>query len=121
MTEAQYCQTHNEEEDEEEEEEHGAVFELSSSQLSMEDESESDFDADDCFDVLEKLAADQADVAVLDGEKTKEVFKISGEGDLAQLMNMPAHKILGSRPQQDNADGPPVVSEVVAKKMKLAK
>merc|ERR1712046_544288 len=96
MTEAQYCQIHNSaQEQSNEDESRDIAFELSSDELSVGDESDSPFEADDCLELLEKLERDKRTAA--QKEKPKEQFQIKDEGGLEQLMNMPVHEILGTQ------------------------
>jgi len=93
MTEVQYCQLRNDEV-EEGSDEADNNFELSSSELSGEDISESSFDADeDYFEVLEQQQKELA-MKKMAGNAKKEKFKVKSEADLEKLMLMPRSEFL---------------------------
>jgi hypothetical protein len=102
MTEVQYCQLRNADEDDNEE--GMAGFEISSSELSEEDDSSSGFDADD--DYFADLAARQVEQAKLkaQGESKKEKLKVANEADMEKLMLMPVKDLRPKKAEETIED-----------------
>jgi len=100
MSEAQYCQIHNSADADESDdaEDVPTAQELSSDELSLPDASDSEFDADDCLEVLEKL--EQEKVAAARKEVPQQQFRIKADTDLDKLMSLPVSSVVGAAQQE---------------------